>query len=78
MVNKTHEEMPLELRLLSHEGEIQMAGNSMNIKDQDMFESTFILFLPKDAIKSDKTMVEFGIFSNNELIETYTTSFVGP
>ena len=78
VVNKTHEEMPLELRLLSHEGEIQMAGNSMNIKDQDMFESTFILFLPKDAIKSDKTMVEFGIFSNNELIETYTTSFVGP
>lgn len=78
VVNKTHEEMPLELRILSHKGEIRMAGNSMNIKDQDMFESTFILFLPKDEITSDKTEVEFGIFSNNELIETYTNTFVGP
>lgn len=78
VVNKTHEEMPLELRVLSHNAEIQMAGNSMNIKDQDMFESTFILFIPKNEIKSDKTEIKFGVFSNNELIETYTTTFVGP
>jgi cytochrome c oxidase accessory protein FixG len=78
VVNKTHEEMPLELRILSHKGEISMAGNSMNIKDQDMFESTFVLFIPKNEIKGDKTSVEFGIFSNNELIETYTATFVGP
>ena len=43
-----------------------------------MFESTFILFIPKEEITSDKTEVKFGVFSNNELIETYKTSFVGP
>ncbi len=78
IVNKTHEEIPLELRVLSHNGTIRMAGNQMNLKDQNMFESTFILFIPKDEIISDKTEVEFGVFSNNELIETYKTSFVGP
>lgn len=78
IVNKTHEEMPLEIRLISHKGEIKMAGNSMNIKDQSRFESTFILLIPKSELSGDKTKVEFGIYSNNELIETYKTTFVGP
>lgn len=78
IVNKTHEEMPLELKLLSHKGKIQMAGNSMVIKDQDKFESTFLVYIPKPEITSDKTEIEFGIFSNDKLLEKYTTTFVGP
>lgn len=78
IVNKTHDELPLELRVISHDGKIQMAGNTIILKDQDMYESTFILFLPKSEVTSDKTKVEFGVFSNNELIETYKASFVGP
>jgi len=78
IVNKTHDKMPLEIRLLSHKGEIQMAGSVMDIKDHAMFESTFILFISKEQLISDKTNVEFGIYSNGELIETYKTTFVGP
>ena len=78
IVNKTHENLPLEIRLLSHEGEIKMAGNLMEIEDQSMFEATFILYIQSDLLSSDKTEVEFGIYSNNELIETYKTSFVSP
>jgi hypothetical protein len=55
-----------------------MAGNKMDIKDQSMFESTFILYLPKEEITSDKTEIKFGIYSNGELMETYKTTFVGP
>lgn len=78
IVNKTHDEIPLEIRILSHKGEIKMAGSSMVVKDQAMFESTFLLFIPKEELKSDKTEVEFGIFSNAKLIEIYKTTFVGP
>lgn len=78
IVNKTHDEIPLEIRLISQNGEIKMAGNTMVIKDQSMFESTFILFIPEGQLKSDNTKVEFGIFSNNKLVETYKTTFVGP
>ena len=78
IVNKTHNEMSLEIKVLSHNGTIQMAGNNMNIKDQDRFESTFILFIPKTDIKSDNTEVEFGIFNKGELLEKYKTTFVGP
>ncbi|WP_297096156.1 cytochrome c oxidase accessory protein CcoG [uncultured Draconibacterium sp.] len=78
IVNKTHDELPLELRVISHDGKIQMAGNKIILKDQNMYESTFILFLPKNEVTSDKTEVVFGVFSNNELIETYKATFVGP
>ncbi len=78
VVNKTHNTVPLEIRLISHEGRIQMAGNKMEVKDQGMFESTFILYISPDQIKSETTHIEFGIYSNNELIETYKATFIGP
>lgn len=78
IVNKTHEALPLEIRLISHEGEITMAGSKMEIADQDRFESTFILYISEELLTDDNTEVEFGIYSNNELIESYKTSFIGP
>jgi cytochrome c oxidase accessory protein FixG len=78
IVNKTHDRLPLELRLISHEGEIKMAGNKMEIEDQSLFESTFILYLDREIVEENRMKVEFGIYSNNELIETYKVSFIGP
>jgi cytochrome c oxidase accessory protein FixG len=78
IVNKTHDTLPLELRLLSHEGEIKMAGTRMELEDQSLFETTFVLYIPEEDLESDKTVVEFGIYSGGELIETYKTSFVSP
>ena len=78
MVNKTHDDIPLALKIISHKGKIEMTTKDMLIKDQSKFESSFILYIPKDEIKSDKTEVKFGVFSNNRLIETYKTTFVGP
>ena len=78
LVNKTHDKMPLEIKLLSHEGRIQMAGNKMEVDDQAMFQSTFLLFLERDQLKSETIHIEFGIYSGGELIETYRTTFIGP
>ncbi len=78
IVNKTHDEIPLQIRLLSHAGEIKMAGNKMKIEDQSMFESTFVLYINKSELKSDNTKVEFGIYGNDKLIETYKATFVSP
>ena len=78
IVNKTHDTLPLEIRLLSHEGEIKMAGTRMVLEDQSLYETTFVLYIPEEDLESDKTVVEFGIYSGGELIETYKTSFVSP
>jgi len=78
IINKTHDSLPLEIRLISHKGEILMAGSKMEIADQDRFESTFILYIQPAVLDGEKTEVIFGIYSNNELIESYKSSFIGP
>lgn len=78
IVNKTHKDLPLQIKLLSHRGQLQIAGNKVHVKDQDLYESTFVLFIPKSEIKSDKTELKFGIFDGDRLIETYKSTFVAP
>jgi hypothetical protein len=78
IVNKTHYNKELEIKLLSHNGRIEMAGNRISLKDQGMFQTTFVVFIPKEDIFQDKTRVEFGIFDNGKLIETRKVTFVGP
>lgn len=78
IVNKSHQNIPLELRLLSHKGKIVIPGGTIEVKDQSKFESAFILYIPKNELKSDKTKVEFGLYDKDKLIEKYTATFVGP
>ncbi len=78
IVNKTHENIPLELRLLSPKGKIVIPGGNIEVKDQSKFESAFILYIPRDQITSDKTIVEFGLYDKDKLVEKYTATFVGP
>ena len=77
IVNKTHEKRELKLTLLSPEGKIQMAGNHMLVGDQGRFESTFVLILPRSAVKP-KTIVTFGVFEGDILLEKVEATFVGP
>jgi len=79
MINKTHEEMNLELRLLSHpSGTIKLAGSGIHIDDQGLYESTFVLFLPRNEIMEEKIMLKFGVYQDQQLVETTEATFVGP
>lgn len=78
LVNKTNQDIPVELKVLSHEGEITIIGNSINVKKQSLGESVFFLILSSQDVISDKTSVRFGVYSNGKLIEEITSIFVGP
>lgn len=78
LVNKTNQDIPVELKVLSHEGEITIIGNSINVKKQTVGESVFFLILNSQDVISDKTSVRFGVYSNGKLIEEITSIFVGP
>ena len=78
IINKTHNNMPLELRLLSHKGEIQLAGKGIILKDHESFETVFLLTIPKDQLNSGANTIEFGIYNDEKLVEKYSTSFPAP
>ncbi len=78
IVNKTHQDKELKIRLLSHSGRIELAGNRIFVEDQGLYQTSFVLNIPKKEIKSGKTIVEFGIFDNNKQIERHKVTFLVP
>lgn len=81
IVNKTHDMMPLSLKVGSHPAKIRMIGNaaaSLDVKEAGIAEGTFFLTLPKSALDSRKTKITFEIYRGAELLESYKTNFLGP
>lgn len=78
LVNKTNNDLPVELKVLSHQGTIQIIGNNILVKKQTVGESVFFLILDKADVKTDKIPVRFGIYSDGKLIEEIHSTFLGP
>jgi len=78
LVNKTSENLPVRLELLSHKGKIQVIGQEINVAQQTIGESVFFIFLEEDQIRTQKTAVEIGVYSGNKLIDVAKATFVGP
>ena len=79
IINKTKEEIPMTIKLLNMEGEIQLIGNSnLVLKPQGMTEAVLFILLDIDDLTSMRTELEIGIFSNGEMIDDVETNFMGP
>ena len=78
LLNKTNEDLPVEIKLLSHSGTINIIGGDILVKQQSVGESVFFTILEKKDVNSDKIPVRFGVYSQGKLIEELTVSFVGP
>ncbi len=78
VLNKTFDEMPIRLELLNPPGLLTMVGGNLDIKGQDKSEGAFFIDLSGDLLKGTETKVEVAVFTNDRLIETVKTSFMGP
>lgn len=78
LVNKTNNDLPVEIRSLSHNGTITVIGKDIFVGKQSVGESVFFLILDKADIHAEKTPVTFGIYSNGKLIEDVESTFAGP
>ncbi len=80
IINKTKEEIPVQIKLLNIEGEIQIIGNEslLTVPEQGMTEGVLFILLDRNVLSSMKTEIEVGVFSNGEMIEAVETNFMGP
>lgn len=80
LINKTNREYDnIELKLLSHSGEIRfVTQNEVVVPPQRLVEGTLFIELHNAALDGHKNKVEIGIYSNEILIETTSTNFLGP
>ena len=79
VINKTiHDIENIELKLINHNGTIEMIGGNAIVRKQNLAEGTIFVLIPKKDLKSSKEKIKVGIYSNGELIETAVTNFPGP
>ena len=79
LINKTHDSYEnLELKLLSHDGQIEVVGGEVKLPESDLFEGTLFIRINKKNLESSKEKIKIGIFANGELIEETSTNFSSP
>ncbi|TVR82876.1 MAG: cytochrome c oxidase accessory protein CcoG [Saprospirales bacterium] len=80
LVNKTFNEIPIELELLNIEGgRIQIVGDrSLNVPPEGNIQVPILIYLPREKITSRTTELRIGIKSGERQLSTYKTNFLGP
>ncbi len=78
IINKTFEEKPIELRLLSPKGSLVLVGGQLIAPPEGTCETSFFIRLDKDNLQSTRTPVEVGIYANHTLVRKVRTTFLGP
>ncbi|MCH8554540.1 MAG: cytochrome c oxidase accessory protein CcoG [Schleiferiaceae bacterium] len=80
MVNKTNNEMDLEIRVISpSSGEVEFAGTpDLHAKVGEFAQGTMFVKLPKSELTGSKTRVTIGVYSDGRLVEKMKTNFMGP
>jgi polyferredoxin len=77
LLNKTHKNVPVTLKLESSKGSILMIGKKLLIPKGSKKESEFFIILPKSEIKDRKTQVLVNVYSGNEKIQVVKKTFLG-
>jgi hypothetical protein len=79
-VNKTFNELPIELKLIKPaKGEIRFVdGKNIILHKESVGKGSFFLVLNSDDIKKNSSDVEIEVWSNGKIIEQMKTKFNAP
>ncbi|WP_298709650.1 cytochrome c oxidase accessory protein CcoG [Chitinophaga sp.] len=78
LVNKTLEDVPLELRIESGGGKVEVVGMPIHVKAEAQGEGTFFIVMPRSAIRERKSVLKVGLYENGKRIGEKKTTFLGP
>jgi len=80
ILNKTVNDInEVRFELLSHKGAIKLVShNHFSIEKQGLAEGTLFIEINAAALTGDKDRLKISVYSGERLIETITTTFLGP
>ncbi len=78
LINKTHHDKAITLKLEGRQGTIKMVGKNILAKKSAKTESEFFILLSENQLTNRKTKLLVGIYSGGEKLETVKTTFLGP
>jgi cytochrome c oxidase accessory protein FixG len=78
IINKTSRPLPLELRLLSHQGNLKRISPIDTVKANGLIDDIVLLNILPDQLKGGSNKITLGLFANGEMIEEVKTVFLAP
>lgn len=78
LINKTHENMFLTLRLTDASGTIKMIGKDIHVNKESKAEAEFFILLPKNKIAARKTILFVDVYAGTKKLDRVKTTFLGP
>ncbi|MEN7546405.1 cytochrome c oxidase accessory protein CcoG [Rapidithrix thailandica] len=79
VVNKTSEDLPIELKLKQPEGgTVEIVGETILLKAEQNVDGAFFIELPVDKLKGMKTPIEMEVYTDGKFLESVSTTFYGP
>jgi cytochrome c oxidase accessory protein FixG len=81
LANKTHLDIPVEIKLESPAGEVKLVGSGTSVvKKEDYSNIEFFIILNKRDVKNWKTMIKLGLYNSqtHERIKSLSGNFMGP
>jgi cytochrome c oxidase accessory protein FixG len=79
IINKTMEEMPVEIRIDEPGvGSITVLGELKAVPPQEIQAGRFFLALPLDSLQPGQNEVKFSVYSNDQLIDSVESGFLAP
>jgi cytochrome c oxidase accessory protein FixG len=78
VVNKTRDHHNVSVKLIEPQGEVIPMGDPIIAEKGSVGKGSFLVAIQKDQLKSSNTVLKFGVYSEDKLIEEYEASFVGP
>ncbi|NAS31496.1 cytochrome c oxidase accessory protein CcoG [Flavobacteriaceae bacterium R38] len=80
LVNKTNNDIAnIHFKLLSHNGKIEVVSHKeLTVPKRDLIEGTLFIEINQSALSGDKDRLKIGVYSDEKLIETTVTGFLGP
>jgi polyferredoxin len=79
-VNKTFEDLPLEIKVESPAGAtlVKPDGKPITVPAESFLKSIYFIKMPAADISSARTIVVLGVYQDGELLEKVKVKFIGP
>ncbi len=78
VVNKSRDPIDVVYKVETVPGRVKNIGGNIVVKKGEVAKGTFLVIVPKSALKQSKTPIIIGIYHNGKRVERYKTMFVAP
>lgn len=78
IINKTSRPLALELRLLSHDGNLKRISPVDTVGANGLIDDIVLLNIAPDKLQGGSNKITLGLFANGEMIEEVKTVFLAP